>query len=331
MCLYPQTVYLYPDPDDGHITSTMSMRKAVKFNAWKQQVPCGTCPECIFDKKRLKGLQAHFESKTWRKNCFITLTYNDENMPDDYSLHWSAVQLFMARLRKHYKGDMSIMYKGKMIRPIRSFGCGEYGDLAMVLPGTLMTKLGRPHFHIILFNFDFDDKYIWRSEDGRPVYRSSSLESIWTFGNCEIEEVAVGACMYVAGYVEKKKHQKSAEQYCIVDQVTGEVCGVREPEQSHASNRPGLGYFFLKKYISDIVRDDYVMAEPGHKNKLPKYFDKLLSIDEDYFIQHLLNKAIRKKKAQENMKNEDWLRILQREEYLYALSNSKKQMKGIKL
>lgn len=330
MCLYPQMIWLYPDPEDGHITSTMNRRVAQHNGGWKQEVPCGTCPECIYQKKQRRGVQAWCEAKTWRKNCFITLTYNDENMPDDYSIHWSAVQLFMARLRKRCKGDMTVVYKGKEGRPIRSFGCGEYGDLAMVIPGCIC-KLGRPHFHIILFNFDFDDKYYWRDEDGRPVYRSPLLESLWTFGISEIEEVGVGSCMYVAGYVDKKKHQKSAEHYCIVDRVTGEVKFEREPEQCHGSNRPGLGYFFLKKYRSDIVRDDFIMTSPGQKCNLPKYFDKLLALDEDYFLQFMLNKDNRKQKGLENKKDEDWLRILQREEYLYTLAKTRKTTKGIKL
>ena len=48
-----------------------------------------------------------------KENCFVTLTYNDDNLPPDLSLDKRAFQLFMKRLRKRVKV------------PIRFFACGE--------------------------------------------------------------------------------------------------------------------------------------------------------------------------------------------------------------
>lgn len=329
MCLYPQFVYLYQD-DDGHICSTMNLKKAARHGAWEQEVPCGSCPECQNERKRIKGIQAWCESKTWKNNCWITLTYDDEHMPEDYSLHWYEVQKFMYKLRRKFHGVEAVVYKGKTTMPIRSFGCGEYGDLAMVIPGAVC-RLGRPHFHIILFNFNFSDRYLWTIRNGNGVYRSPVLEKLWTNGNSEIEDVAIGSCMYVAGYVDKKKHNRSRDLYHIYDEATGEILFEREPEQAHGSNRPGLGYFFLKKFKSDLVRDDYIMSEQRFKNKLPKYFDKkILEEDDDLSFLHEFNKVLRAERAKEKQED-DWLRKLQKEDYLYTLANRKKQMKGIKL
>ncbi|EBW8988162.1 hypothetical protein BXL21_24545 [Salmonella enterica subsp. enterica serovar Enteritidis] len=49
----------------------------------------------------------------WDQNCFITLTYNDENLPEGGTLVRKHLTDFFKRLRKHFTG-----------RTIRYFACG---------------------------------------------------------------------------------------------------------------------------------------------------------------------------------------------------------------
>ena len=53
--------------------------------------------------------------------------------------------------------------------------CGEYGE-----------NFERPHYHCILFNHEFDDKYFWRFKNGYRCYRSETLEN---FGLTEIAKL----------------------------------------------------------------------------------------------------------------------------------------------
>ena len=80
-------------------------------------------------------------------NCFITLTYDDENIPWDGSLNKQHFQAFMKRLRWHNKE-----------KKIRYFHVGEYGE-----------QLSRPHYHALIFNHDFDDKETVDSERRNEV------------------------------------------------------------------------------------------------------------------------------------------------------------------
>ena len=73
------------------------------------------------------------ESDYWDHSCFTTLTYNNEHLPKDGSLHKDELQKFFKRLRK-YLGDRKMKY----------FACGEYGD-----------EGHRPHYHAILFGIDY--------------------------------------------------------------------------------------------------------------------------------------------------------------------------------
>lgn len=63
-------------------------------------VPCGACIGCRIDRSRSWALRCVHESKMHDANCFITLTYNDENKPYGGSLDKTDLQKFLKRLRK---------------------------------------------------------------------------------------------------------------------------------------------------------------------------------------------------------------------------------------
>ena len=79
-------------------------------------VPCGQCIGCRLERSRQWAIRCTHEASLWEKNCFITLTYNDENLPKDGSLDVTHFQKFMKRLRKKHGAG------------IRFYHCGEYGD-----------------------------------------------------------------------------------------------------------------------------------------------------------------------------------------------------------
>lgn len=78
--------------------------------------------------------------------------------------------------------------------PIRYFVCGEYGDTN-----------GRPHYHAIIFGYDWPDKRRHSSGSrGDALYTSKKLDEQWSHGACYIGNVSPDSCGYVARYVMKK-------------------------------------------------------------------------------------------------------------------------------
>lgn len=153
------------------------------------QVPCGRCVGCRLERSRQWALRCIHEARMHKQNCFITLTYNDENLPADKSLHYEDFQKFMKRLRR------------KFGEGVRFYMCGEYGE-----------NLGRPHFHACLFGVDFADKKLWRkSPSGAFLYRSATLEQLWPFGYSSIGDVTFETAAYVARYIMKKITGEAAE------------------------------------------------------------------------------------------------------------------------
>lgn len=218
------------------------------------EIACGGCIGCRIDRSRDWAIRCHHEAQMHEENCFMTLTYDPRHLPKDYSVNLQHFQIFIRRLRKHTK------------RPIRFFHCGEYGD-----------QTQRPHYHALLFGYDFPDKEIvGKSPNGKYYrYTSDKANRIWTRGAVELGSVTMESAGYVARYVMKKVNgDKAKEHYTRINPETGEICEVR-PEYATMSRRPGLGYSWYQRYKNDLYPHDFVIVD-GRKYPVPKYYDRLL-------------------------------------------------------
>lgn len=182
------------------------------------------------------------EAALYPANCFLTLTYGDDWLPPDGSLRRRDFQLFMKRLRRYLDGSV-----------VRYYQCGEYGD-----------RFGRPHYHSLLFGYDFPDKIPWSVRSGRPVWRSRALEALWPFGLSEIGSVTYESAAYVARYVMKKVRGDPA--------AVEAAYGGREPPYSTMSRKPGIGKAWLDKFGCEVYPSDGIVMR-GKLMKPPRFYD----------------------------------------------------------
>lgn len=252
-CFHPLIGFkaLAPDPETG--------KRGIVFNPVKAliegggfRLPCGQCKGCRIDKAAQWALRCGHEAQMHDRNCFLTLTYADEHVPQDYSVQKREWQLFMKRARNEYGSG------------VRFFGCGEYGD-----------QTGRPHYHGLLFGHDFEDKKVWTKRNGHDVYRSDALEKLWPYGNSELGSVTPQSAGYCARYCLKKQTGKGADDhYFRVSPIDGLEHRV-EPEFALMSRRPGLGTAWFEKFRTDAFPSDFLIVD-GRKVKPPMfYFRKL--------------------------------------------------------
>lgn len=239
-------------------------------------LPCGQCIGCRERRARDWALRCMHEASLYKNNCFITLTYDDQHLPPDRSLHYIEFQKFMKRLRFSHRGISPVCGDEDTSKrdhyPIRFYMCGEYG-----------TNFGRPHFHAILFNFDFEDKVFFKkAPSGEMLYRSKSLESLWHGGFSSIGSVTFQSAAYVARYINAKITGKLADDhYSWVDRETGEV-HFRTPEFNKMSLKPGIGAGWLEKFQSDVFPHDYIVNSQGAKLPVPKYYNKRFQCSNPY-------------------------------------------------
>src|SRR4051812_44423311 len=67
------------------------------------KINCGQCLGCRLDYSLKWATRCLHESQMHKQNCFITLTYNNLNLPKMGSLIERDFQLFMKRFRKEIK------------------------------------------------------------------------------------------------------------------------------------------------------------------------------------------------------------------------------------
>lgn len=209
-----------------------------------------------------------------KHNAYITLTYNDEHLPANSTLRYADYQLFMKRLRKHYRSNK-----------IRFYMCGEYG-----------TKENRPHYHAILFNIRFEDQQYHGTNDlGHRLYTSATLDKIWNLGYGIIGDVTFESAAYVARYITTKITGDAAKGHYERVTPDGEIINL-EPEFNHMSLKPGIGIKWLQRYYSDVYPTGQMVVN-GHRVRPPRYYDKLFkkldeeNYDEMTFRRHLETQA----------------------------------------
>lgn len=276
-CYKPLKAWVSDEPNDnGKFPLTWDIRRA-NPHAGIVDVPCGQCIGCKLERSRQWAIRCVHEASLYDQNCFITLTYDEVNVPVNGSLIKSDFQKFMKRLRKRIGSK------------VRFFHCGEYGE-----------KNSRPHYHACLFGYDFPDKELWSVRGDVKLYRSASLEDLWRFGISTVGDVNFNSAAYVARYVTKKVTGDPAEAH-----YKGRV-----PEYVTMSRRPGIAYDWYKKFSSDVYPDDFVVIRDGVKCRPPKYYDALYDLDDSE--SHDILKAKRKERAVNNPHNA-WKRLKVRE------------------
>lgn len=147
----------------------MTCTRPVRLYKYDITVPCGKCLACRMQRSKEWATRLLHELDNYNaQGIFITLTYNDEYLPEDKSIRKKELQDFFKRLRKRIDG-----------RKIKYYACGEYGE-----------QLGRPHYHAIILGLRFDEKSI--------------IERSWVKGTVHVGTVTYDSCRYVADYVFKK-------------------------------------------------------------------------------------------------------------------------------
>lgn len=200
---------------------------------------CGQCLPCRLTRRRIWANRIMLESLCHKDNCFLTLTYADENLSmmcgssGNATLVPRDLQLWLKRFRE-------------MIRPLkmRFFAVGEYGDVN-----------GRPHFHVCVFGVPGCSRGRTKKKFGtfgpcvpddccdfcRLVARS------WPVGIIEVGELNSHSAQYIAQYTVKKMTAKDDIR------LNG-----RHPEFARSSRQNGgIGHGALWDVASELMRSGY--------------------------------------------------------------------------
>lgn len=257
-CTHPRPAWRHPnntlkdvDADTGVIENfTPGVPQGIRFKqtpGWDTiYVPCGKCEGCRADQAKMWAIRCYHEASLYNKNCFLTLTYDDDHLPPDGKIHKEHLQKFFRALRD--RGHK-----------IRYFACGEYGELTR-----------RPHYHAIVFGEDFKDGHIeqigrtttaTKYSTGEGTYVSPILRQCWvdasppgpptSRGYVQAAEINMATICYVCGYTAKK---------------------IGDPDVfTLMSRRPGIGHRWLDCFKDDLLKTNSVTIEGKEYAVPPRY------------------------------------------------------------
>lgn len=233
-------------------------------------VPCGRCIGCRSEQSRQWAVRMMHEARMHTSNLFLTLTYDKESVADG-SLRAEDLSGFIKNLRK---SDPDRRWSW--------FGCGEYGE-----------RTQRPHYHALLFGFDFLDRYSSPDISRPEVWGSETLDTLWGRGRTEIGSVTMASASYVAGYIRKKIRARDDTR---ANPLTGEML---TPEFARMSLRPAIGRRWIEEYWSDVYPRDFVVVD-GVEAKPPRYYDKFMDAEHPELMEEV--RQTRFEKAMEDPK-----------------------------
>lgn len=203
-------------------------------------VPCGKCLNCRIQKRTEWSMRLWHESEIWKEKVYLTLTYDEDNIPQNRSLRKTDLQKFFKRVRKRMKD-----------RKIKYFACGEYGE-----------ETERPHYHAIVFGLGLseNDKQIvkdcWKFQNWKVVNNKC-------FGLVEPDSIA-----YVCGYIHSKLSGDMAEEEY-------EKKG-REPVFKIQSQ--GFGKTYIKENQQTLSNKGFCTVK-GVRRSIPRYYLEQGGID----------------------------------------------------
>lgn len=183
--------------------------------------PCGKCLSCRTRQRREWAARLVLEARCWHNSLFFTLTYNEENLPEDGLLSKVHIRNFIQNWSRQ-QGHTP-----------RYFICGEYGTLNH-----------RPHYHGIFFG-----------EDPKLTQQATHLkdlrfEKAWNKGFTDIRDFSASkyqnsVVTYVAGYVLKGSWRKdnlptSRKEWALMSRRPAIAAGAAEKIVSALTTRSGV-------------------------------------------------------------------------------------------
>lgn len=214
--------------------------------AW-QQAPCGQCTYCRIQRAAQWAVRLMHEYATSHSASFITLTYEDENLPllEHQSMMYPTLEpahttKFIKKLRKTTPNKL------------KYFLCGEYGAVGQ-----------RPHYHLIVFNYPIKS----------PAPRRE-ISDIWRYGSTHIGTVTYESCRYVAGYIMKKWYGD-------------ERLSLYYPSfPPFGRQSQGLGLRFAQKNEKQLLFNAGTTIQ-GQSIGLPRYYrNKLIGDDKEKLVEY---------------------------------------------
>ncbi len=218
----------------------------------KITLPCHKCLGCKNAHTSRRAVQLYAEIQTAIYPCYLlTLTYDPEHLPKDWSLDKQHPRVFIRSLRKQQIKDHNNHLFKYVVK-------GEYGPIKY-----------RPHYHIAAVNLILTDLVPY-SDNGNQ--RSEQLETTWDKGTVDIINMSLETSIYIQSHEYIKHGEQPIHQKPLHD--SGEMLPDRISPYINYSN--GIGKKWYDKYGHTDLHSNDSFTIKNRQYQIPEYFDNQL-------------------------------------------------------
>lgn len=286
-CTSPKTVWTNPEGGRPIFSLWSGVSPGREF-----LIGCGKCLGCTLDRSSSWALRVQHEARYFERNCFLTLTWDDEHLPESPEAARYEIRKFQARYLKEFGLH-------------RFFGCLELGS-----------RSRRIHAHLIPFGEDFKAGawQIGRSKSGHPLWRNAVIEKLWPFGFADVGELTSESASYVARYVTAKV--EGPQSVWLTHPVTGELREWPTLYRPFYPSRPALGMRFLDEFAEDVWSG--LRARGGARLPTPPAYSKRLKVLDADRYEQLVEDRIQSVTAKRDLSEESPQRMEAKAEVMAA-------------
>lgn len=223
-----------------------------RFGKSNNSYRCGQCMNCRIQSSMELSWFSNLELQSCYKkglsSSFCTITYSDSFLPLVRCGNEITCTLRQDDLSKFFKRSRQWLKRKKIDIPLRMVSCGEYGD-----------KLGRSHYHFILFGMP-------------PSLADSMISSNWSYGLIDVGILTSGGVNYVCKYITKAPRGKLAES--LFDSK-----GLERPFLVHSQN---LGSDWILEHLQELYDNNFCYLDSGKLVPVPSYLRKKLDSTSEF-------------------------------------------------
>lgn len=239
-------------------------------------LPCGKCDMCLRERQKEWCTRLMCEVATLKGfSKFVTLTYDDEFLPENGNLKHEDVQKYIKRVRKNSKDKL------------KYFVCGEYGE-----------QTYRPHYHLIVFHNNVD------------TY--DNLKEDWKMGHVVVANANIKTMRYVLKYIDKqKKLINYIQENKLVRPYQRMSKGIGEEYIKRYEENLKKGYIIVNGFKYKIPRyylkkSDLLLAE--HKKRLEERENEKRDDSLSKYLQGEISLEEYQSKNRQIQHNIDWFK-----------------------
>lgn len=262
-------------------------------------VDCGRCFECIQKKKNQWAFRVNEESKISENALFLTLTYDNDNLPF-YGVSIDDFQKFIKRVRRY------LDYHNLSDKPLKYYCSSEYGTL-----------FNRPHYHLILFNCPLSP---------------DQLQKLWNKGFIKSVPSSIGCIQYVLKYfaIKQLHPYDKRKNFVVMSKNMGLNFVVDNPNYTKRYVLLNNYKVALPRYYVDKFNE--LDLKNGKKVRFPKCLPGDFNLSDMFSKKFLRSRNITKFDIDENFSlfDVDKLLSLQREYHLNDIRKIKYKYKNNK-